>query len=287
MYIEEFLLFLVSEKGLSKNTCQSYERDLRLFWHFLREKGLSSYQALTSSHLIEFFSYLKERGLASASICRSIIAIRVFFAFLLREKIIKEDFHVFLQVPRLWEYIPDVLTLEEVQKLLNAPGKEDLYGLRDRAIMQVLYATGVRASEICSLKIKDVSDEYIKVKGKGEKERLIPIAAQAIGAIDAYLQKREIENSMDILFLSKKGQALTRIGMWSIIKKYAKAVGIEKKVSPHTLRHSFATHLLENGADLRIIQEMLGHSNIATTDRYTHISNHHLMNAFDQFHPRG
>lgn len=286
MSVDHFIIYIVSEKGLSKNTALSYERDISLFNHYLHEKQVQDYSQLSSELVIGFFSYLSKRGFATTSICRALITLRVYFRFLKKEKEIKDDFSVYLQMPKIWDYIPDILTEEEVRRLMNAPKIEDQFGARDAAIIQLLYATGIRASEIGNLKIMNIGDDYIKVRGKGEKERLVPIAKSATKAIDHYLSFREGSSGEDWLFVTKTGKKIDRVGVWSVIKKYAKISNIDKRVSPHTLRHSFATHLLENGADLRVIQEMLGHSNIATTDRYTHLSKAHIKNSFDQFHPR-
>ena len=215
----------------------------------------------------------------------SLIAIKVFFRFLKREGIISQNITLLLATPKIWQLIPDVLSIEEMEQLLNQPDLSLVKGVRDRAILEVLYASGLRVSELCGLTIRDVDDEYMRIRGKGGKERLVPIGRKAISAIDRYLHFRDgpLEET---LFVGKGGQPIDRVTVWKMIKSYAVQAGISKSISPHTFRHSFATHLLDNGADLRVIQELLGHSSITSTDRYTHISCSHLQQAFEEFHPR-
>lgn len=273
-FLAEFLLYLRSEKGLALNTIECYERDILKFILFLEGREPSS------ELLYIFLSTLK---LASSSLARTIISLRVFFRFLLREKLISIDLTPYLETPKIWQLIPDVMTQDEVEKLLQISVHTWL-DVRDRAILEVLYASGLRVSELCRLKIQDVGDEELRVVGKGDKERLVPIGRRAIASVDSYLAIRESRES--ILFLNRKGKPCDRIYIWRMIKKRAKEAGIEKNISPHTLRHSFATHLLEGGGELRVIQEMLGHATIATTDRYTHVSRQRLQHMFNQYHPK-
>nr|NGX29452.1 Tyrosine recombinase XerD [Candidatus Anoxychlamydiales bacterium] len=214
-------------------------------------------------------------------------AIKVLFRFLKKENVIKKDITLYLDLPKIWQFLPSVMTYQEVDSLLNQIKTDDLIGARDKAVLELLYATGIRVSECSSLKILDVNDDFIKVTGKGKKQRIIPIGKKAINAIDHYLLnfRNEIQG-IDYLFISKNGKKIDRVTIYNRIKIYAKGANIKKNISPHTLRHSFATHLLENGADLRLIQDMLGHADISTTDRYTHISKAHLKKAFESFHPR-
>ncbi len=279
--IADFLIYLGSEKGLSPHTLEAYGRDLKAFSQFASQKV----EDVVGEHIIDYFQSLKSQGLASSSLCRALVAIKVFFRFLKREKIISNNPTIFLESPKMWQLIPEVLTIEEVSRFLEAPDIETSIGSRDRAMFQVMYASGLRVSELCGLDTGDISDDQIRVRGKGNKERVIPIAASAVAAVDDYLVRFRKEGD-GALFLSSKGQRIDRVAVWERVKFYAKKAGISKEISPHTLRHSFATHLLENGADLRIIQEMLGHANIATTDRYTHISRKHLHDAFEKFHPK-
>jgi len=283
--IEEFLDYIRTEKGLSSHTIEAYGRDIRSFAASLSEKNWLS---VDTQAVLRFLSDLKAKGYASSTICRTLVAIKVFFRFLKKEGVISTDLGRYFDTPKIWQLIPEVLTMQEVDHLLKEPNPDHFLGARDRAILEVLYATGARVSEVCSLRICDVSDQMVKIQGKGKKTRIVPIGNKALLAIDHYLlhfrQKADSENST--LFVSKTGQPIDRITIWRAIKEYATRCGIEKNVSPHTLRHSFATHLLANGADLRLIQDMLGHEDIATTDRYTHISNDRLQSAFQAFHPR-
>lgn len=283
MSIADFLLFLTAERGLSKHTVEAYGRDLHAFEASLVPKPV---QEASSEEIIRFVGALKDKGYASSSSSRALVAIKVFFRFLVREKVIEKDPTVLLETPKLWKELPEVLTSEEVEKLLQAPDIETLTGMRDRAILELLYASGCRVSELCNLSLYDVDDEHIKVMGKGSKERLLPIGSHAIQAIDRYLANGRPESEKEKhLFLTHRGTPITRIQVWKMIKEYAKKCGITKSISPHTLRHSFATHLLLNGADLRVIQELLGHSHIATTDRYTHLCPSEVQRAFMKFHP--
>lgn len=284
LMLSDFLSYLASERGHSRNTLLAYERDLQLFCaHLTREDCTQAKE----EDLIRFLGDLKNRGYASSTICRALVAVKVFFRFLKREKRVEINAALYLDSPKLWQLIPEVLTIEEITSLLKAPESRSALGARDRAMLEVLYASGLRVSEICGMNITDLDDAFVRVKGKGGKERIVPIAKVAVDAVDYYLTNfRQAKEGEVALFVSSKGKRIDRIEIWRRIKFYAKKVGITKRISPHTLRHSFATHLLENGADLRVIQEMLGHANISTTDRYTHISQKHLHEAFKAFHPR-
>lgn len=284
--IQDFVLYLSSERGLSSHTLEAYERDVRDFQVFLESYPLSGWAQVEQQHLINFLAQKKKEEYASASLCRALIAVKVFFRFLKREEIISTNATIHLQTPRLWQLIPEVLTPEEVDQLLIQPSPTTKKGARDRAILEVLYASGLRVSELCQIKLHDVDDTYLRVQGKGGKERLVPIGSKAINAVDHYLTFREDSDRDQYLFVSKNQKPMDRITIWNMVKAYARQAGIQKNISPHTLRHSFATHLLDNGADLRIIQEMLGHANISSTDRYTHVSQTHLREAFQAFHPR-
>lgn len=274
--IEDFLFYLSSEKGLSKNTIEAYRRDLDAF------KGVSR---LTQDELIKHISQLSGEGLASSSIYRKVMAIKSFLKFLRKEGMLSKEEAIHLDAPKVWQLIPEVLTEAEVVQLLAQPDLTTLKGARDRAILELLYAAGLRVSELCGLNIQDLAEKSVRVNGKGGKQRLVPIGEAASSAIDHYLSFRK-DKGEKALFLSENHKQITRIEVWSLVKTYARKAKIRKEVSPHTLRHCFATHLLENGADLRVIQELLGHSSIATTDRYTQISQKHLHDAFDKFHPR-
>lgn len=281
--VEGFLAYLGAEKGLARNTLDAYQRDIAAFSRFLGEKV--DLKSVDQETILSYLSYLKEKRYKDASLCRKLIALKVFFRFLKKERMLELDPFVHLEMPRISELLPEVLTVEEVDALLLAPDKESVEGMRDRAILAVLYASGLRVSELCGLNIHSIDEQEIRVKGKGGKERIVPIALKAIEAVDRYLIEGRPDQMSEALFLDK-GRRISRYLVWKQIKRYAKAAGIAKEISPHTLRHSFATHLLENGADLRIIQEMLGHAQIATTDRYTHLTQKHLQEAFAAFHPR-
>lgn len=282
----DFLAYLGSEKGLAANTLLAYERDNTCFLQFLKEKGIESIAAVGEEDVIAFLGHLKANAYADSSLCRMVVALKVFFRFLKREGIIPIDPIAHLDSPKFWQLIPEVLSFEEVSALLCAPDVSQEEGLRDRAILAVLYASGLRVSEVCSLNLHSIDDDVVRVKGKGGKERIVPIAKTAVDAVDAYLLQVRKADDDEALFLVRKGRRIDRHFVWQRVKFYAKKANIIKRVSPHTLRHSFATHLLENGADLRVIQEMLGHASIATTDRYTHLSQRRLMESFHGFHPR-
>jgi integrase/recombinase XerD len=215
-------------------------------------------------------------------------AAKVFFRFLKKEGEISLDLGRYFESPKIWQLIPEVLSCEEVESLLAQPKVDDFQGARDRAILELLYATGMRVSELCALRICDLNDTFVKVRGKGKKERVVPVGRKAIEAVDYYLThyRTEVKEDNAPLFVSPRGKPIDRVTIWSRVKVYAKSAQIGKSISPHTLRHSFATHLLENGADLRLIQDMLGHEDIGTTDRYTHVTGNRLKTAFNKFHPR-
>ncbi len=287
-WVDDFLSYLGSEKGLAQNTLIAYRHDIDMFLSFLERREISCFDRVQGEDVITFLSALKGKSYAASSMCRAIVAIKMLFRFLKKEKVIEKDITLHLDSPRMWQLIPEVLTAAEVEELLSLPDTHTFIGARDKAILQVIYASGLRVSEVCSLDLQDVDDRIVRVKGKGGKERIVPIAKSAVDAIDHYLvhyRQTSYEKTVP-LFVSEKGKRIDRTLVWKRIKCYAQLAGIKKEISPHTLRHSFATHLLENGADLRVIQEMLGHSNISTTDRYTHISQRHLEKAFEAFHPR-
>lgn len=283
--IADFLDYIRSEKGLSPNTIEAYGRDVRSFAGFLQR---SEWKEVGSEQILAFLGHLKARNYASASICRILVAIKVFFRFLKREGEVSVDLGRYFETPKLWQLIPEVLTAAEVDALLAQPDASGAVGARDKAVLELLYATGIRVSELCGLRIRDLDDQFVKVRGKGKKERIVPVGRQAVEAVDAYLKqfRGEAKEEDAPLFVSPRGKPLSRVTVWDRIKLYAKQAGISKAISPHTLRHSFATHLLENGADLRLIQEMLGHEDIGTTDRYTHVTGGRVKAAFRQFHPR-
>ncbi len=288
-YLEEFITYLKSEKGASPHTVEAYARDTSAFVCFLEEQAVADCRAVTRDHVIHYLSDLKSQDYASSSICRALIAIKVLFRFLKREDYLDVNITLTLDSPKLWQLIPEVLSGLEVEKLLAQPDPSTEMGARDKAILEVLYACGLRVSELCGLNIYDVDDDYVKVMGKGRKERVVPIGRHALAAIDDYLHKHRHRYDSDkekALFVTSRGRRISRLMVWERVKVYGAAAGITKEISPHTLRHSFATHLLDNGAELRIIQEMLGHASISSTDRYTHVSQQRLAEAFTACHPR-
>lgn len=285
--LEDFGTYLLSERGLSINTLEAYRRDIDTFLNFLKKHAVKDWSEVVQNHIYSYLALKKEQEYAAASVCRNFIAIKVFFRFLKREGLVLQNITDLLETPKVWQLIPDVLSQEEIGRILLQPDLETIQGLRDRAILEILYSCGIRVSELCNLKLYDVDDIAIRVQGKGGKERVVPIGSPAIKALDNYLDVRGDCKERDApLFVSKRGKPLNRTAVWSLVKDYAKQARISKNISPHTFRHSFATHLLDNGADLRIIQELLGHSNISSTDRYTHISQRGLQDAFYSCHPR-
>jgi integrase/recombinase XerD len=287
--IDDFATYILSEKGLSLNTLEAYQRDIESFLAFLKSSSLQNWKGVQQQHIVDFLGAKKGKNFAPASISRALIAIKVFFRFLKREGCVDHNVALLLETPKIWQLIPDILSIEEMEHLLNQPDASHQKGARDRAILEVLYASGLRVSELCQLNIGDVDETYLRVKGKGGKERMVPIGQKAVMAIDRYLHFRGDVRAIgreDALFLGRGNRPIDRVSVWMLVKRYAKQAEITKTIFPHTFRHSFATHLLDNGADLRIIQELLGHASISSTDRYTHVSCTHLHEAFQAFHPR-
>ncbi|MEW6143752.1 MAG: site-specific tyrosine recombinase XerD [Thermodesulfobacteriota bacterium] len=292
VHLDSFLSYLAVEKGLSENTLESYGRDLRKFIRFAEETGLRSAGEIRYSHILDYLSQFKERGFNATTVVRSIVSIRQFFKYLLMEKIIEEDPAARIGTPRMKKGLPGVIALDEVESLLKAPDESTPEGLRDSAMLETLYATGIRVSELIGLKLNDVNFElgFVVVYGKGSKERIVPMGDKARQKLLEYLgsSRPTLLKSREAkaLFVTRLGKGMTRQGFWKIIKQHALKAGIAKKISPHTLRHSFATHLLERGADLRTIQIMLGHSDISTTQIYTHVESERLKVIHKKYHPR-
>lgn len=290
--IDTFLNYLSVERGLAQNTIVSYQRDLNSYIDFLRVRSIDVLSRVTKDDIRNFMLYQKDKGLATNSIARHLAAIKVFHRFLVRERILKTDPSSLIDSPRLWKKIPEILTENEVDALLNQPDVRDKQGIRDKAILEIFYATGMRVSEAVNLKVDDLNLDigFLRCIGKGNKERVIPLGKKAISSLKRYLEisrPRLLKNkASEFLFLNRFGKKISRQSLWKIIKKYARQARIKKPIRPHTLRHSFATHLLERGADLRSVQEMLGHSNISTTQIYTHINKDRLKAIHRMFHPR-
>lgn len=290
--IENFLDFVSYEKGLSKNTQLSYRNDLLKFSNYLTKKKILNLNSLNRNDIRNYLLKLKSDGLKPSSISRHIVSIRKFFEYLLQEGLISEDPSALIHSPKIWKNIPETLSVNEVTTLLTyiSSLKNYRHAFRDKVMIELSYACGLRVSELVNLKLNSIyfEESYIQVTGKGQKDRLIPINKSTLIIIDEYIKTERLKYNIDDnhLFLSQHRKFLTRQRIWQIIKKHIKNAGIIKNISPHTLRHSFATHLLENGGTLRAIQEMLGHSNISTTEIYTHIEKNRLKNIHEKFHPR-
>lgn len=288
--IDQFINYLRLERGLADNTIQAYSRDLSRFARYLEEQSVSPL-AVSRDQIIEYLTSLK-RSLSARSVARNISATRMFFRFLTSEGHIRENPARLLEIPRLSRRLPNVLSTDEVEQLLARPDPSTPRGSRDRAMLELLYATGLRVSELIGLTVLNVNLEsgYIRTLGKGAKERLVPIGQKAIEAIRGYLSESRPQMlrgaNLPHLFLNFRGRPLTRQGFWKIIRQYGKSVGIKKEISPHTIRHSFASHLLEGGADLRSVQVMLGHEDISTTQIYTHVTRDKLRELHEKYHPR-
>jgi integrase/recombinase XerD len=291
--LPRFSDFVALEQGLSPRTQEAYQRDLMRFAQYADAKGIAAPLDITARLLREYVYYLKDLGLSPASIRRNVSAVRTYFRFLVGDGLVVRDPSERLETPKRWRTLPDVLTVEEVQRLLAAPSLDDRLVFRDRALLELAYGAGLRVSEWITLGVRDLLFEegLVRVFGKGSKERLVPIGRSAIGAAAIYLRelrpKLEKGEGKGILFLNARGRPLTRMGAWKILRGHVERAGITKHVSPHTLRHSFATHLLEGGADLRAVQEMLGHVDIATTQIYTHVDREYLRQVHRSYHPRG
>ena len=292
---EQFQDYLTFERGLSDRTLTAYARDLTRWARFLDERGARSPDAVTPAHLRDWVFSLKEAQLAPTSIRRAQSAVRTYFAFLLAEGSVTADPTERLESPKLGRRLPEFLTRDEVSALLDAPDPDAPLCWRDRAILELLYATGMRVSELAELPLSslDLDEGFLTVFGKGGKERLVPVGEPALRALGRYL--REVRPTLDRaqgkgkgrVFLNARGSPLSRVAVWALVKESARRAGITRKVSPHTLRHTFATHLLEGGADLAAVQELLGHADIATTQIYTHVDREYLRDVHRRYHPRG
>jgi integrase/recombinase XerD len=290
--LEPFQDYLSLERGAARLTHEAYARDLARFALFARTGGATQPIDVDARLLRAYVYHLKDLGLAPSSIRRNVSAIRTYYAFLVGEGHVVRDPSERLETPKRWRTLPEVLTVDEVERLLAAPQLEEPLVFRDRAMLELAYGAGLRVSEWIGLATRDVllEDQLVRVFGKGSKERLVPIGRSAIGAVAVYLRelrpRLEKGKGKGILFLNARGEPLSRMGAWKILRGHVERAGITKHVSPHTLRHSFATHLLEGGADLRAVQEMLGHADISTTQIYTHVDREYLRSVHRQYHPR-
>jgi len=290
--VDEFLNYLTVERGLSKNTISAYAADLAGFMKHLESIGVANIDRVRRQDISDYLLSLKDKKISSNSISRALVAIKMFYRFLVQEHLAKDDTAGVLESPKLIRPLPNVLNASEIERLIEAPDARDLTGIRDKAALELMYASGMRVSEIVELTMGGLNLDigFIKCKGKGDKERVVPIGKKAREALVKYLEKVRpglLKKGQDQhVFLSRLGKKISRQSFWKIIKKYGKLARIKKVITPHTLRHSFATHLLERGADLRVVQEMLGHSDISTTQFYTHINKERLKSIHRQFHPR-
>jgi integrase/recombinase XerD len=290
--VDAFLNYLSVERGLARNTIISYREDIGTYMDFLKGIKIDSFSLTKKNNITDFMLFQKDKGLSSNSVARRLAAIKSLYRFLVREGVLKADPSSLIDSPKLWKKIPQTLSANEVDALLSEPDLRDDQGIRDKAILETLYATGMRVSEAVNLKKDNVNLDvgFLRCIGKGNKERIIPLGKKAIISIKRYIDSsrpKQLKNKeSDFLFLNRFDKTISRQSLWKIIKKYSKRARIKKPIRPHILRHSFATHLLERGADLRSVQEMLGHSNISTTQIYTHISKERLKTIHKMFHPR-
>ncbi|MGX7197099.1 site-specific tyrosine recombinase XerD [Enterococcus olivae] len=292
-HVLDYLHFLTIERGLAQNTRKSYQRDLEKYLAFLKKKGIKEWQAVDRFVVVQFLQELQEEKKSPATITRMVTSLRRFHQFLRQERFTDHDPMQHIDSPKKVQKLPDTLSLQEVEQLIETPDTKEILGIRDRAILEVMYATGLRVSELIGLKLNDLhlSMGLLQTLGKGDKERIVPLGDLAIQWIECYLEesrplltsKRPEETH---LFVNNHGKGLSRQGIWKNLKALVRKAGIHKNVTPHTLRHSFATHLLENGADLRTVQELLGHADISTTQIYTHITKKRMTEVYKQHFPR-
>lgn len=290
----DYLMYLKIEKGLADNSIKSYQRDLLSYMEFLEKERILSWEKISRYDIVLFLKTLKEEGKSENSIVRMSSSLRQYHQFLRQENILKEDPMQYVDTPKKVNNLPKVLSMEEIEKILETPDVDNEIGLRDRAILEVMYATGLRITELVSLTMNELhlNMGFIQTIGKGNKERILPIGQEATKWMESYLKysrpifEKRASDTTSIVFLNARGKGLTRQGVWKNLKKIVQQTGIKQNVTPHMLRHSFATHLLENGADLRVVQELLGHSDISTTQIYTHITKARMKKVYDQYHPR-
>jgi integrase/recombinase XerD len=292
-FIDEYLNFLAIEKGVSLNTLEAYSRDLNRYAGFMGQRAIENINDITSDDVVFFLEDLKRDGLTANSINRSLAAIRGFYKYLLRENTVVDNPVSDIELGRVWMRLPDTLSAGEMDILLMQPDAKTPLGIRDKAMLELMYATGVRVTELISLTINSVNWQtgYLITCGKGNKERIVPIGETALDCLRRYLGSARPGflkgKTTSILFVNRSGNGLSRQGFWKIVRKYADKAGLQKKVHPHTFRHSFATHLLEGGADIRSVQVMLGHADISTTQIYTHVTTKRLKEIHKRYHPRG
>jgi integrase/recombinase XerD len=291
--LDRFLHYLIVEKGLSRNTIEAYSQGLNRFLNHLREKGIEEVDQISKLDIREFLLFLKRKGLSSKTMARNLVSIRSFLRFLTEEGLLQVNPAEEIESPKLAQTLPEILSIDEVERLLEQPDLRNPRGIRDRSMLEMLYATGMRVTELVRLQVNHVRLEagYVLLFGKGSKERIVPIGIEAMKWMQRYmkaprdslLKKKECP----FLYVNRSGRSMSRQQFWKIIKAYGRKAGIRKRISPHLLRHSFASHLLEKGADLRSVQLMLGHSDISTTQIYTHVTGERLKKIHQRYHPRG
>ncbi len=290
--LKDYIYHLSVEKGLADNTLESYQRDLKKYVSFLQKNNVQCFKETSRKQITDYLNLQHENGLAPSSISRSLASLRSFYQFLLKEQVMQENPATDLETPRMEKKLPHVLSFSDIELLLEQPQTNCEIGMRDKAMLELIYATGIRVSELVSLNLNhaNIKMGFLRCDGKGGKERMIPLGSVAIHCLQDYLarSRRKLLKNQDekALFLNQHGKRLTRQGFWKILKKYVLRAGINADITPHTLRHSFATHLLENGADLRSVQEMLGHADISTTQIYTQLTRKKIKEVYDQAHPR-
>lgn len=292
-YLQQYLNYLRFEKNLSENSVSSYKNDLERYINYLNTQKINRPEDIGSKHIRRLLQLLSELGLSTSTLARNLSSIRTFHLFLIAEDLIKSDPSEHVDGPKLRRHLPSVLTFTEIELICQKISLDNSLGIRDRAMIEVLYACGLRISELLTLLLREIyfKEEFIRILGKGSKERLIPISARALNWLNRYLElSRPLldknQRSKGIAFLNARGSGMSRMGFWKILQKYIMESGIRKEIHPHTFRHSFATHLLEGGADLRAVQEMLGHSDISTTQIYTHLDRSYLQQEYKHYHPR-
>jgi integrase/recombinase XerD len=290
-HIQEFLHYIRIEKGLAKNTIAAYGHDLRCFVEFARQRSLET-DAITRSDVVDFLASLYHRGLDSRSVARYLVSLRHFFRFCILESYLREDPALTIESPKFRQSLPDFLSVEEVDRLLAEPDAATSIGLRDKAMIELLYSTGLRVSELCAVRVEDLQTEigFLRCIGKGNKERLVPVGTKAVAIIDEYMRRARPEFLGDrfspYLFINRRARPIDRVLFWRTLQMYGRKAGLRHSLTPHMLRHSFATHLLDRGADLRAVQMMLGHSDISTTQIYTHVVEERLKQVYKAHHPR-
>ena len=291
--IDRFLNYLLVEKGLAQKTIEAYSRDIIRYRNFLAANKSTPFSEEDTPLILKHLILLRKDGLKARSRARHLVAIRGFYRFLVQENILRNDPARLIDLPKSGLKLPDVLSREEIELLLDAPDTDKLIGVRDAAMLELLYAAGLRVSELINLRLQDINLEagFVRIFGKGSRERIVPIGAHARKKINTYLKtarsKRLKQTSSPYLFIARAAKPMTRQGFWKLLRRYAIKAGLKKKITPHSLRHSFASHLLEGGADLRAVQLMLGHVDISTTQIYTHVTRNHLKKLHQKFHPRG